>query len=337
MGNTPLETHIGDLIRTGGPLSFAQFMECALYHPEFGYYRSGREVFGRGGDFFTAEQLQPVFGELLHDFIDDLARSSGISPFDVVELGAGRADLASALQCWNYRAIDFAQSDFRNPQLPTALSGLILAHEFFDALPVRLLKRNGESWLELAVSLDDSDKFCFLPVDASRELMEYARAFGDVIPEGGVLEVNEGIPYWCRQIACSLSSGFLLVFDYGYEPRELLRFPAGSLLSYHHHRATANVLDRPGEQDITAHVNFAHLTNVMKDLEFEFIGKKTLRAWALSVWPEESFARRWQRASNEWRLQWKQLAFGMGESFHVLLFRKVLPQEPQPLGLLIGK
>jgi SAM-dependent MidA family methyltransferase len=138
--------------------------------------------------------------------------------------------------------------------------------------------------------------------------------------------VNEGIPHWSRQIARALSAGFLLVFDYGYEPRELLRFPTGTLLSYHRHRSTANVLDQPGRQDITAHVNFAHLTDSLATEGFALIEKKTLSAWALSVWPEESFAPRWQRASAAWRLQWKQLVFGMGESFHVLLFRKLLTE-----------
>lgn len=325
MGTTPLEAHIRHLIGAGGPLTFAQFMECALYHPELGYYRSGREVFGRGGDFFTAEQLQPVFGELLHSFVDELARSSGISPFEVVEIGAGRADLSQALQPWGYRAVDLTQRHLEGPQFPGAIRGLVLAHEFFDALPVRLLKRSGGSWSELTVSVDAGHRFCFLPAGASPTLLEYASQYGDAIPEDGLLEVNEGIPHWCGRIADALSSGFLLVVDYGYEARDLLRFPAGSLLSYHRHRATAHVLDHPGEQDITAHVNFTHLTGVLRGLGFELVGKQTLSAWALSVWPEESFSLRWRQASTRWRLQWKQLVYGMGESFHVLLFRRSAP------------
>lgn len=322
MGITPLEAHIGDLIRLNGPLTLAEFMECALYHPEHGYYRSAREPFGRGGDFFTAEQLQPVFGELLSSYVGELAQASGIRPFEVVELGAGRADLASSLQPWGYRAIDFSAGENDRPELPATINGLLLAHEFFDALPVRLLKRNGESWSEMAVSLNADKQFCFLSIDAAPHLLEYAQIYGDAVPAGGLLEVNEGIEDWSRQIAQVLAAGFLLVFDYGYEPRELLRFPEGSLLSYHHHRVTTNILGHPGQQDITAHVNFAYLAGVLQNQGLELIGKKTLTAWAVSVWPEEAFAPRWQRASNEWRLQWKQLVFGMGESFHVLLFRK---------------
>jgi SAM-dependent MidA family methyltransferase len=322
MQTTPLEDHIAKLIHSGGSITFAQFMDYALYHPELGYYRSGRDVFGTEGDFFTAEQVQPVFGELLHGFVVQLARSSGIDPFQVVEIGSGRADLASFLKCWRYQPIDFVSGFSEDPQLPRGISGLVLANEFFDALPVRLLRRNSESWSELVVSIDDHGQFCFVPAVASPELLEYASKYGDAIPAGGLLEMNEGILPLCRRIAESLSSGFLLVIDYGYEPRELLRFPCGSLLSYHRHQVGSSVLNRPGEQDITAHVNFAHLVSAARSEGLELFGKQTLAAWALSVWPEEMFARRWKTTPPNWRRKWKQLLFGMGESFHVLLFRK---------------
>jgi SAM-dependent MidA family methyltransferase len=321
MNITPLEAYVSKLIRSGGSITFAQFMDYALYHPEHGFYRSGREVFGREGDFFTAEQLQPVFGELLRTFVGDLARSSGIPSFQVVELGSGRADLADSLKKWNYQAVDFVPGFSEDPELPATISGLVLANEFFDALPVRLLRRNAESWSELVVSLDDHGQFCFVPAVAQAELLEYAREYGDEIPIGGLLEMNEGISPWCRRIGDSLSSGFLLVIDYGYEPRELRRFPSGSLLSYDHHQVGTSVLNRPGEQDITAHVNFAHLVIAARSEGLEFLGKQTLAAWALSVWPEKMFARLFKTRPT-WLPKWKQLVLGMGESFHVLLFRK---------------
>jgi SAM-dependent MidA family methyltransferase len=331
---TPLDIHIRELIRTGGPLSFDRFMECALYHPEYGYYRSGREVFGRDGDFFTAAQLQPVFGDLMQAFVGSLASSSGIKPFEVVELGAGRADLAPFLQEWNYRAVDFRKNDSASPELPRGINGLILAHEFFDALPVRLLQRNlasggDEEWSELLVSIGADGQLCCRPAFASTGLLEYAHQYGGPIPIGGLLEVNEGIPLWCERISQVLSSGFLLVFDYGYKPRELLRFPAGTLLSYRHHQTFENVLAYPGERDITAHVNFAWLTKAAQEAGFRLVGEQSLGTWALSVWPEEVMAAGWQRSTQQWKMQWKQLVFGMGESFHVRLFRKATPSEPR--------
>ena len=89
-----------DEIRSSGPLTFARYMELALYHPEFGYYRQ-RDPFGKAGDFYTAEQLQPVFGQLMATFVEQLTESSGAaSPFEVLELGAGRREMADALQAF---------------------------------------------------------------------------------------------------------------------------------------------------------------------------------------------------------------------------------------------
>jgi SAM-dependent MidA family methyltransferase len=146
-------------------------MECALYHPEGGYYRSG-DRFGRAGDFFTAEQLQPVFGELLHTFVEQLADKSALTPFEVVELGAGRADLAPFLQPWSYRGVDFQNGTDGTSHLPGAFTsefnGLFLAHELFDALPVRLLQRSAESWQELAVTENQEGELCFTPMEVTR-------------------------------------------------------------------------------------------------------------------------------------------------------------------------
>jgi SAM-dependent MidA family methyltransferase len=266
--------------------------------------------------------MQPVFGELLDTFFRGMVRESNIRPFQVVEIGAGRADLEMSLKRWHYRGIDFVPGQAEAPQLPSAIAGVVLAHEFFDALPVRLLKRTADSWIELRVSMSEPGKLGFVHFDASRELLEYAARYGDPIPVDGWLEVSEGLPEWCRRISHSLSSGYLLVFDYGYEPRELLRFPLGSLVAYHRQHLENDVLIRPGQQDITAHVNFHYLRTAAHNEGLELVSKMTLGAWALSVWPERIFTRRWRWASTEWRLKWKQLVLGMGESFHVLLFRK---------------
>src|SRR5437588_1398568 len=92
----------GEILRRG-PISFRRFMETALYHPEHGYYRRARDPFGKHGDFFTAEQLQPVFGILLAARIRELFRAMGEPPgFTVVELGAGRREMAPAFAVWNY-------------------------------------------------------------------------------------------------------------------------------------------------------------------------------------------------------------------------------------------
>jgi SAM-dependent MidA family methyltransferase len=299
-----------------GPISFARFMELALYDPSSGYYRKDPQPFGRDGDFYTAEQLQPVFGELMESFVAQLAQDAH-SDFCVCEVGSGRGELSQALARWNYRGHDFGHGE-----LPSQMRGLVLANEFFDALPVHLLRRCGSTWHELCV-VAANGRFEFITGSPlSPQLAVYAEIYGQSVPDGGLLEANLVAEHWLLNIATFLQAGFLLVIDYGYQVRELPRFPFGSLMSYRKHQAVEDVLADPGRQDITAHVNLTALTDSALRSGFEFVVRQSFTSWALSIWSEEELTRRWQSADARWRLQWKQLVYGMGDSFHVLLFRK---------------
>ncbi len=187
-------------------------MYRCLYDPVHGYYRRrDHNPFGSQGDFYTAVQIAPVFGEVIAAYLQPLAPSA------VIDLGAGRAGLSSYLNRWNYHPVDWDLA-----ALPDQVSGVMLANEFFDALPVRLLRREGEHWKELMV--DDSGGFV-VSKTLDPALVEYADRYGEVIPDGGSLEMSISLPEWMRRIANVLTSGRLLVIDYGYEARELLRFP----------------------------------------------------------------------------------------------------------------
>jgi SAM-dependent MidA family methyltransferase len=302
-----------------GTISFARYMELALYHPQWGYYRRPRSPFGTGGDFYTAEQLQPVFGEIVASHTEQLAETDPAGDFQVLELGAGRSEMQPAFARWGYRAFDWSF-----PQLPDCWTGLVFANEFFDALPVHLLQRTVSGWKELRVAVAGSDELRFVSTSvANPDLLAYAEAFGGNIPEGGKLEVCLAVQDWFSKIHNFLCAGNVLVIDYGYEaPRELVRFPEGSLVSYRQHRAFNNVLQNPGEQDITAHVNFSWLRECARTTGFELEFCVTLRQWMLEVWPEKELQRRWKMADERWRLQCKQLLFGLGETFNVLQFRR---------------
>jgi SAM-dependent MidA family methyltransferase len=308
-------------VHAHGPITFARLMELALYHPEFGYYRT-RDRFGAAGDFYTAEQLQPVFGEVVATFVEKLTqRAAHADAFGVLELGAGRAEMKEALARWNYRAFDWG-----SPALPETWVGLIFVNEFFDALPVHLLRKEETGWTERLVACCGSE-LCFTtrPLD-NPELLAYARDYGDAIPEGGELEAALAIPEWLRKMASVLTEGHLVVIDYGYHDRELARFPAGTLLSYRNHHAFSDTLANPGMRDITAHVNFTWLSERAARAGFALERSEPLANWMLSIWGEEELARRWERADQRWKMQWKQLVFGMGETFRVLEFRRVCHQ-----------
>jgi len=315
--HSDLAKRITSEIHRLGPISFARFMELALYDPSSGYYRRDPHPFGRSGDFYTAEQLQPVFGELMESFVAQLAQDAH-SDFSVCEVGAGRGEMSHALAGWNYRGHDFGLGE-----LPGHMQGLVLANEFFDALPVHLLRRCGPAWCELrAMAANGGFEFTTSPLHSS-QLLEYAEIYGQAVPEGGLFEVNLVAEQWVASIATFLRSGFLLVIDYGYQVRELPRFPFGSLMSYRKHQAVEDVLADPGSQDITSHVNLTALTDSALRSGFELVVCQSFASWALSIWGEEELTSRWQSADARWRLQWKQLVYGMGDSFHVLLFRKL--------------
>jgi SAM-dependent MidA family methyltransferase len=305
-------------IGASGPITFARFMELALYHPEFGYYRT-RDRFGVQGDFYTAEQLQPVFGESLAHFVEKLTkRDETGAPYRVLEIGAGRGEMAHALSRWDYRAFDWSSAP-----LPRAWSGLVLANEFFDSLPVHLLTRTAESWKELYVASSGAD-LCFSPGELSDPLLaQYAVDFGAAATEGGRVEVCLELKDWCERLAELLAYGDLLVVDYGYYARELARFPQGTLTTYKQHRATtASVLLEPGQRDITAHVNFSWLEASAKSAGFTLHSSTTLARWLLSAWDEPELGARWQKVDQRWKLQWKQLLISFGETFRVLHFER---------------
>ena len=148
---TPAGEFLAAEIRSGGPVSFRRFMEAALYHPQFGYYRRPRDPFGKEGDFYTAEQMQPVFGILMAARIRQLYRAMGDPPdFTVVELGAGRGEMAEAFSEWRYVPVDLDSG--RTARSPSMAS--VFSNEFFDALPVECAVFRGGAFRQRRVTLE---------------------------------------------------------------------------------------------------------------------------------------------------------------------------------------
>jgi SAM-dependent MidA family methyltransferase len=146
-----------------GSVPFREFMETALYDPEHGYYRRARDPFGASGDYFTAEQVQPVFGILVAAAVRDLWRQMGAPPdFTVVELGAGRGEMAAAFAEWRYVPVEAA-----SPVLPERFRGVVFSNEFFDALPVETAVFREGAFRELCVGLS-GDRFIWIEGGAPR-------------------------------------------------------------------------------------------------------------------------------------------------------------------------
>ncbi len=309
-----------------GPIPFDRFMDAALYHPVYGYYRSGREVFGRAGDFYTAEQMQPVFGILIAQALRTLWMELGLpSAFQVVELGAGRAEMAEFLSDFRYTPVDVNRG-----ALPASMDGVVFANEFFDALPVKVFRMTADGYRELLVAWED-ERFTWVEGGPpSGACLKYLASYCHSPDAGALVEVNLAALDWLERISSSVGNGFLFAIDYGYTRREMIRFPRGTLMSYRRHQATEDVLVEPGGRDITAHVNFTALLEHAAGagwecVRFESMAQALLRAGepdqfaaALASGDEVEAVRR--------RLQLKSLVFGMGETFRTVLLKKVGPK-----------
>lgn len=261
-----------------GPISIADFMAEALGHPRLGYYRRTMAV-GAAGDFTTAPEISQMFGELLGAWLAERWLAMGSpSPVRLVELGPGRGTLmADALRATRgvpgfHAAIDLHLVDTDEPMraaqraaLPThaptwherfdevpAGPLLLVANEFFDALPVRQFHRAEDGWRERMIGLagDGSLRLALAPgVTPFTSLLPDA-------PPGAEAEICEA----GRALAASIGTrirengGWALIVDYGAESAGR----AASLQAVRGHRG-ADILDRPGETDLSAHVDFAAL------------------------------------------------------------------------------
>ena len=292
---TPAGEKLAAEIRANGPIRFSRFMEVALYDPEFGYYRrSRRDPFGKDGDFFTASQLQPVFGRLIAAAIGDLRQALGNpADFKVVELGAGRGEMETHLAEFDYTGMDIDRGMY-----PENLTGVYFANEFFDALPVDVEGRR--------VGLSP-DGFTWTG-------------------SGGWREDAVGMRAHLQKIGKSLARGYLLAIDYGFTERERVRFPEGTLMSYRRHRAIDDVLRDPGEQDITAHVPFDELFRVGQECGLKLVRFETLAQFLLRIGERDEFREALAAGAGEdvqrLRMQLKTLLFGMGETFRCALLER---------------
>ena len=318
---TPAGELLAGEIGRNGPVSFRRFMEVALYHPEHGYYRRSRDPFGKHGDFFTAEQIQPVFGILMAARIRQLYREMGEPrEFTVVELGAGRREMAEAFSEWAYIPVDL-----NSGRLPEKFRGVVFSNEFFDALPVEAAVYRDGAFREQRVACEDG-RFRWQTGGAVRdEVEQYLRRWFPPPEEGRWYEANLEALGWMERIGRALESGYALTVDYGYTRAESVRFPAGTLMGYRRHMAREDVLEDPGERDITAHVNFTALEECGAACGLRRERFETLARTIVTAGEADQFAAALNSDSAgelRRRMQLKTLLFGMGETYRVLLQRR---------------
>lgn len=271
----------GEIRSAGGWISFARYMELALYAPGLGYYSAGSHKLGAAGDFITAPELSPLFGRTLARQVAELLAQD--IP-DIVELGAGSgalaatllAELATLKQLPQRYLILEVSADLRQRQqahlaatvpqladrvswldrLPEQLQAIVIGNEVLDALPVHRIRSNQGSIEEIGVSAND-DQFAWTCRPASASLQQAVSA--QDLPDDYETEINLAGPALISSLAQGLRRGALLFIDYGFPAHEFFHAQRnrGTLMCHYRHQSHADPFLWPGLQDITAHVDFS--------------------------------------------------------------------------------
>ncbi len=280
-----LSDQLVERIRGSGSIDFAEFMDLALYHPDQGFY--ARPPVGERGHFVTSPHVSPAFGDLLARQVAEAWDALGRPPrLDVVEVGAGdgtlgtqilaaaRAvpELAAALRYTGVERTAGARAALQDKGLAARgslgevrrITGVVLANEVLDNLPFHRVRERDGRLVEVFVGLD-GDRL----VEVERDPTRAARALAGERPFGPGEErpVSPAAVAMVRDLARVLKRGYAFLFDYGFGGRET----PGPVHAYRDHRVLAQVLEDPGNRDITAAVDL--------DVVAREAGRSGLRVW----------------------------------------------------------
>jgi SAM-dependent MidA family methyltransferase len=375
----PVREQIESEILRGGPMAFSRYMEICLYDPAGGYYSANAEQFGKAGDFYTSSDVHAVFGRLLARQLEEIWRViDRPQQIEILELGPGRGLFARDVIDWSkkrfpdfYAALTYTLQE-SSPSLRAKLQNtldhqlasgkavlsatsaearaikiqrilslerplIVFANEFVDALPVEILGPHGK----LHIALEDNRlREVWLPPPA--EELEFLDRYS-VHPEPGErIEVPLVGQRWAGEIANAIASGLLLIIDYGYSRKEQLAGRhRGTLMAYRHHSASGDPYQAPGEQDLTAHVNFTALAAECERGGMRVEKLLTQSQFLMGIGEKNQFADAFEECGipqerAKVALQLKHLITpeGMGENFQVLIASRGV--EPDKVSALSG-
>ncbi len=340
-------------------MPFSRYMELCLYHPQLGYYSRAIEQFGKGGDFYTSSDVHAVFGRLLARQFEEMWRAVG-SPdrIDLIELGPGRGLFACDVLDWSAkqfpefaRALRYSmveQSPLLRERLQQRLAEhlakdvaaiyetledaassagehvIVFANEFFDALPVDIVDHRGA--LRVAEVDGKFTEQFVAPPPAELEFLDHY----SVQPEAGErVEVGFATLVWTQRIAAAFRgrSGFAVLIDYGYtREQQLAGRHRDTVMTYRRHTASASPYEAPGEQDITAHVNFTALQTAAAEHGLQSAALVTQTQFLIGIGEATQFADAFRDCKHPQEqakvaLQLRRLISpeAMGEAFQVLV------------------
>jgi SAM-dependent MidA family methyltransferase len=362
---TPLAELLAERIRRFGPLTFADYMRECLYHPVHGYYSKAESK--RFADYYTSVDVHPIFARLLARQFAEMWQNLGRpEEFALVEAGAGvgrfaaqvldfcEAKLTAFYEALKYVAVErsaarreqAAHSKLHaeaghftaSAEVPAHIStGCLFSNELVDALPVHRVVMDGGAMKEIFVGFRDGHFVEVLAPLSTCAISEHFAAQDIVLSEGQHAEAALEACDWISEIGRRLGRGYVLTVDYGHAAAELFdeRHMRGTLLAYQNHRASEDYYASPGEQDLTAHVNFTALESWGKRAGLDTAGCASQTAFLLALGQGNEFADLYDEGQTETermkaRLQLKTLIYpeGVGERFQVLVQRKGLAALP---------
>ncbi len=306
---------------SNGLITFKDFMNFALYYPELGYYTKGILRFGKTGDFITSPHTHRLFGALIsRQLIEFWELLDNPKEFFIIEMGAGAGFLAKDIlsytknykkdffNCIKYIIIEPFKNNIiiqkenlleykkninwiKNITEITSITGCIISNELLDAFPVHWIRKKDDKFFEIYIGISNNK---FVPIEgkpSNKELENYIKLLDNYIPNNYDTEINLNIKNWINNISKILIKGFILTIDYGYTWKEYFHpnRNRGTLLAYKGQSVTENILDIPGEQDITAHVNFSDLYRWGKEVDIDTIGYSSQWSFLASLDVEETF------------------------------------------------
>jgi SAM-dependent MidA family methyltransferase len=355
-----LREKIEQEIRERGPIPFSRYMELCLYDDEFGYYSRNAAQFGKAGDFYTSSDVHAVFGRLMARQFDQMWRVLG-SPESITlkELGPGRGLFAQDVLDWSEKKFpDFFRAlcyvlDENSPALRKKIEAvlerhlesgkaafwssdnrvtapaILFANEFFDAMPVEIVSQL------CSLRIDSRDgRFVETWVPPSPEELEFLDRYSVHPAAGERMEVSLAALRCAERALAAIPRGFFVAIDYGYTREEQLTGRhRGTLKAIRQHSVSANPYEAPGEQDITADVNFTALTAVAEKQGMQAQRLVTQSQFLLGVGEANQFADAFEdcclpeeRAKVALQLKHLVTPAGMGETFHVLVASKGVEQ-----------
>ena len=294
-----------EIVARGGWISFARYMELALYAPGLGYYAGGARKFGAEGDFLTAPELTPLFGQAIARQVAQIlatTTSDATAAPVLIEAGAGSgrlaADLLPALDALGALPARYAilelSGELRARQqatlaahapgyldrvewldeLPEAIDGCVLGNEVLDAMPTHALRWTANGICERGVGWN-GERLHWADQPASATLAEAAGALGVAAPYAG--EIGLAARAWVGELSRRLRRGAMLLLDYGLPRRELYlpQRDGGTLRCHYRHRTHDDPFWYPGLSDITSHVDFTAVAEAAFDAGLSVLGYTT--------------------------------------------------------------